>query len=90
MTKYLIDANVPYYFSLWQNELYQHIIDIDPHMRDSEIWAYAKQHNLTIITKDADFSNLVLLNTPPPRVIHNMDFYTYLKSLQNLQKYGFA
>jgi predicted nuclease of predicted toxin-antitoxin system len=25
---------------------------------------------LTIVTKDADFSDLVLLNEPPPRVIH--------------------
>ncbi len=31
---------------------------------------FAKENNLTIVTKDADFSDLVLLNNPPPRVIH--------------------
>ena len=70
MIKYLIDANLPYYFSLWNNDTYQHIIDIDPHMKDSEIWAYAKEKSLTIVSKDADFSDLVMLNNPPPRVIH--------------------
>lgn len=70
MPIYLIDANLPYYFSLWKDESYQHVLDINPEMKDSEIWEYAKTHNLTIITKDADFSNLILLHTPPPRVIH--------------------
>ncbi len=70
MNKYIIDANLPYYFSLWNDEAYEHVIDIDPNMKDSEIWKYAKDNNLTIVTKDADFSDLVLLNNPPPRVIH--------------------
>lgn len=70
MQKYLIDANLPYYFSLWHNDNYEHVIDLDPEMKDSEIWEYAKNHNFTIVTKDTDFSNLVLLNNPPPKVIH--------------------
>ena len=70
MKRYIIDANLPYYFSLWRGEAYEHVIDIDPHMKDSAIWLYAKEHRLTIVTKDADFSDRILLNTPPPRVIH--------------------
>ena len=70
MIKYIIDANLPYYFSLWKDETYVHVIDINPEMKDSEIWAYAKEKHLIIVTKDADFSELVLLNNPPPRVIH--------------------
>ena len=31
---------------------------------------YAKEHNLTIITKDSDFSERIKLSDPPPRVIH--------------------
>jgi len=88
MSKYIIDANLPYYFSLWNNEDYVHVIDIDPHMKDSEIWKYAKENGLTIVTKDADFSDLVLLNNPPPRVIHiklgNMkmkDFHNAIDSI---------
>ena len=70
MQRYIVDANLPYYFSLWREEAYQHVIDIDPHMKDSAIWSYAREHDLTIITKDADFSDRMLLHTPPPRVIH--------------------
>ena len=50
MIKYIIDANLPYYFSLWKGEEYQHVIDINPDMKDSEIWKYARENNLTIVT----------------------------------------
>ncbi len=55
MSRYIIDANLPYYFSLWRGDEYQHVIDLDPSMKDSEIWRFAKENNLTIVTKDADF-----------------------------------
>lgn len=67
---YLIDANLPYYFSLWHNEQYVHQLDLRNDAEDYEIWEYARSRNLTIITKDADFSDRILLSTPPPRVIH--------------------
>lgn len=70
MAKYLIDINLPYYFSLWNNEDYIHQSDILNTAEDAEIWQYAKDNNLTILTKDADFSNRILLAEPPPRVIH--------------------
>ena len=70
MERYLIDANLPYYFSLWQDEQYVHVIDLDPHMKDSDIWAYAKKHGYTIVTKDTDFSDMAMLDISPPRVIH--------------------
>ena len=70
MSRYIIDANLPYYFSLWRGDEYQHVIDLDPSMKDSEIWRFAKENNLTIVTKDADFSDRILLSDPPPRVIH--------------------
>ena len=70
MKKYLIDVNLPRYFSLWHSDEYEHVININDEMKDSEIWEYAKKHHLTIITKDADFSDMVMLNDPPPKVIH--------------------
>jgi len=36
---------------------------------DADIWAYAKQHGFTIVTKDADFAELALLRGYPPKVI---------------------
>ena len=88
MKKYIIDANLPYYFSLWNKENYQHVIDINPNMKDSEIWKYARENDLTIVTKDADFSDLVLLNNPPPRVIHiklgNMKMKDFHNAVDNI------
>jgi len=45
-------------------------MDIDPKAKDKQIWEYANQHNLTIITKDSDFSNRILVSFPPPKIIH--------------------
>lgn len=70
MAKYLIDANLPYYFGLWNNPDYVHVKDLDDSWSDDIIWDYAKQHNLVIITKDADFSLKVLYKGSPPKVVH--------------------
>jgi predicted nuclease of predicted toxin-antitoxin system len=37
---------------------------------DNEIWDFAKLNGYTIVSKDADFSNRILLESPPPKVIH--------------------
>jgi len=90
MLKYLVDANIPYYFSLWNNKEYLHVLDMDPQMKDSDIWKYAKDHNLTIITKNADFTNMVLSSNPPPKVIHiklgNMKIKEFHSSISNIWK----
>lgn len=70
MAKYLIDVNLPYYFKLWNTSDYIHQIDINPMSKDKDIWEYSKENNLTIITKDSDFSNRILFKEPPPSVIH--------------------
>ncbi|MDM8564801.1 DUF5615 family PIN-like protein [Candidatus Halobeggiatoa sp. HSG11] len=70
MSKYLIDVNLPSRFSIWAGEKYEHVVHIDDELKDSEIWEYAKKNNLTIVTKDTDFSDMIILNEPPPRIIH--------------------
>jgi predicted nuclease of predicted toxin-antitoxin system len=70
MAKYLIDANLPYYFSSWNNVDYLHVKDLDDSWSDDQIWEYAKREQLIIITKDADFSLKVLYKGAPPKVIH--------------------
>ncbi|MBK8722843.1 MAG: DUF5615 family PIN-like protein [Saprospiraceae bacterium] len=70
MAKYLIDANLPYYFGLWNNSDFKHVKDLNDTWSDDEIWNYAKNNNLIIITKDTDFSNKVMLKGAPPKVIH--------------------
>ncbi len=70
MPRYLIDVNLPYYFSVWRGPDYVHVSDLNDRWTDSEVWAYAKGRGLTIVSKDADFSDRVVLSDPPPRVIH--------------------
>lgn len=70
MVQFLIDVNLPYYFKLWNSENYLHQREINDEAKDTEIWNYAKKHQLTIVTKDSDFSNRILLDEPPPKVIH--------------------
>ena len=70
MVKYIIDVNLPYNFELWNSDDYIHQIDIDPKASDKSIWDNAKEKNLTIISKDSDFSNRILISVPPPKIIH--------------------
>jgi predicted nuclease of predicted toxin-antitoxin system len=36
---------------------------------DQEIWAYAREQDFTVISKDNDFRSLSLVNGAPPKVI---------------------
>ena len=70
MLKFIVDENLPYYFNLWQNIEFVHVFDLKELRTDEEIWNYAKSKDLIIITKDTDFSNRIMMSSPPPRVIH--------------------
>jgi predicted nuclease of predicted toxin-antitoxin system len=70
MPQFIIDANLPEQLSLWCNESFIHINTIDKKWKDGQIWTYARERNLTIISKDSDFGNRILLVSPPPKVIH--------------------
>lgn len=70
MPKYLIDVNLPYHCSLWNNPDFVHQRDLNDEWLDSEIWNYAVGNHLTIVTRDADFSIRISTTPPPPRVIH--------------------
>lgn len=70
MPRYLVDANLPFYFSLWRTDDFIHQFNLGADWSDSMVWDYAKENNLTILSKDADFSNRILLVTPPPKVVH--------------------
>ncbi|HAO49865.1 MAG TPA: hypothetical protein DCR35_11470 [Runella sp.] len=84
MPKYLIDVNLPYFFSLWNNQDYIHQNDILNTSPDTEIWKYAKENEMTIVSKDADFSNRILLAQPPPRVIHIKIGNTSMKEFHSI------
>jgi predicted nuclease of predicted toxin-antitoxin system len=70
MPRFLIDANLPYRFAVWRGEAFVHVFDLGESWSDLEIWRYAQENDLAIVTKDADFSDWVMLSEPPPKVIH--------------------
>ncbi len=70
MPKFLIDVNLPYHFSVWKDDDYIHQNDIGDEWTDFQIWDYALKNDLTIVSKDSDFSNRVIFHFPPPKVIH--------------------
>lgn len=37
---------------------------------DSQIWEFAEKHELVIVSKDADFSDRIIVRNPPPWVVH--------------------
>ena len=37
---------------------------------DTQIWEFARKHDLVIVSKDADFSGRIILQTPPPWIVH--------------------
>jgi predicted nuclease of predicted toxin-antitoxin system len=90
MIKFIVDANLPYFFNLWNNKNYIHLFDINDRWTDSQLWNYSKRNNLTIITKDTDFSNRMLISTPPPKVIHirlgNIKIDELYRRLNNIWK----
>ena len=70
MIEFLIDVNLPHRFRFWSDQRFRHVREINDEWSDSQIWQYAKENGLTIITKDVDFSNRIITSEPPPKVIH--------------------
>ena len=70
MKRFLIDANLPFHVPAWQGEKFVDVVELDDEWSDSEIWTYARKNDCTIVTKDADFSNRIIVSSPPPRIIH--------------------
>ena len=70
MAKYILDVNVPQNIKTWKSSDFEFQILRGRTASDGSIWQYALENNLTIVTKDADFSNRIIQTTPPPRVIH--------------------
>lgn len=86
MTGFLFDENLPAVADLGAELPVVHATALGERLSDSALWAHAKQNDLVIVTKDADFSQRIILTSPPPRVVHlrigNMrrrDFESWLR-----------
>jgi predicted nuclease of predicted toxin-antitoxin system len=68
MFTYLIDENMPF-LSIWNKEDFVHVTDLPFIHFDTDIWSYAFENQLTIITKDSDFYYRYLSSRSYPKVI---------------------
>ena len=70
MKGYLFDQNLPARLTFRPALPLIGVEVIDSNPSDSEVWEHARKESLAIVTKDADFSDRIILATPPPWVVH--------------------
>ncbi len=68
--RFLVDVNLPNRFSYFNNDSFEFVIEIDRYMPDTDIWKYAIDNQLVILTKDTDFYHRALMSNKRPKVIH--------------------
>lgn len=70
MKGFLFDENLPAQIQFEPSFPITHVAILGKSPSDSQIWKYAEQNDLAIVTKDADFSDRIIVTTAPPQVIH--------------------
>lgn len=70
MPLFLVDANLPQTFNLWQTIDFAYATRLNIDRSDAAIWNYAKENRMTILTRDVDFADRIIHVEPPPKVIH--------------------
>ena len=85
MKGFLFDENLPRRIRFTPSLPVTHTGTLGSSPEDAAVWEYARQGELVIVTKDADFSDRILLSQPPPWVVHlrignlqRADFHAFL------------
>jgi predicted nuclease of predicted toxin-antitoxin system len=84
---FLLDENLPYRLKFALPLPVSHSTDLGESPSDSDVWNYARENSLVIVSKDTDFSDRIAATQPPPWVIHlrignlrKRDFHTFLEN----------
>jgi predicted nuclease of predicted toxin-antitoxin system len=70
MKGFLFDENLPARLTFSPGLPITSVSVMGPSPTDTQVWNYARQQELVIVSKDADFSDRIILNSPPPWVVH--------------------
>ena len=70
MKGFLFDENLPARLRFSPKLPIISVLTIGKQPSDSKIWEFARKNELVIVSKDADFSGRIIMQTPPPWVIH--------------------
>lgn len=69
MRGFLIDENLPADLARWLGGVCVHAAVAGDQLSDLNLWEYARRNDLIILTKDADFFDLLSLQGSPPKVV---------------------
>ena len=69
MNHLLIDENLPASLAAILPLDCAHATDLGKQVTDHQIWDFARSKNSTILTRDTDFFDRIVLEGPPPKVI---------------------
>ena len=85
MKGFLFDENLPRHIRFTPSLPVAHVETLGASPEDATVWQFARKGELVIVTKDADFSDRILLAQPPPWVVHlrignlrRADFHAFL------------
>jgi predicted nuclease of predicted toxin-antitoxin system len=70
MNGFLFDENLPIKIQFMPSLPITHASSLGKSPSDTQIWQYAKENKLVIVTKDVDFSDRLMLDLAPPKVVH--------------------
>lgn len=69
MIRLLIDENLPASLGVVLPVNAVYATDFGPQPTDLELWSVARDKDLTILTRDADFFDRIIIEGPPPKII---------------------
>lgn len=69
MKHLLIDENLPASLAQLFSVECSHATDIGPQPSDNELWILARENDWTVLTRDTDFFDRIMLEGSPPKVI---------------------
>jgi predicted nuclease of predicted toxin-antitoxin system len=70
MKGFLFDQNLPRRIRFQPSLPIEHVTVLGKDPSDQQIWNYARDHDLVIVTKDADFSDRIITQSAPPKIVH--------------------
>ncbi len=70
MKGYFFDENIPSRIHFTPSLPLVSRLELGPSPTDMQVWEFARRRRLVIVSKDADFSERIILHTPPPWVVH--------------------
>jgi predicted nuclease of predicted toxin-antitoxin system len=70
MKGFLFDENLPARLRFSPKLPIVPVSNVGKNPSDSQIWEFARRRELVIVSKDTDFSDQIITQTPPPWVVH--------------------